>query len=320
MTRGDGSEPGPGIPAVALGALPGVADLPCLCPLQQLLHRLRAGLLRPADEREHVVRGDAQHAGLAAALQVLPQFRAGAVDLVSADEVEGEASAYASPRMSTASWPLVRNRRSNGSPAIRDVTGSLMSSGNPLARPGQRVTGLLPHVGQVRRVDPVRDAACAPHVLPLHPGRGRSLPLLAGLVERADRHPAAARPAGRVVKTRRRVPPDQAHRHPLVPRGTAQQTLCPGRRPVLGVLGDRPAVPRRQVAGQRVQVLPACSHVCVRAKHDRSGPSRTDRSRTARLAPILAAAAALFSFVLTNNMIPGGCTHVTAISPAPAST
>src|SRR5262249_34221170 len=64
---------------------------------------------------------------------------------------------------------------------------------------------------------------------------------------------------------------------------------------------------------------PACSHVCVRAKQHRSSPSRADRSRTTRLAPILAAAAALFSFVLTSNMIPGGCTHVTRLSPDPAS-
>ena len=47
--------------------------------------------------------------------------------------------------------------------------------------------------------------------------------------------------------------------------------------------------------------LPACSHVCVRAKHDRSRPSRADRSRTALPAPILAAAAAFDSFVLTNT-------------------
>ena len=47
--------------------------------------------------------------------------------------------------------------------------------------------------------------------------------------------------------------------------------------------------------------LPACSHVCVRRKHDRSSPIRTDRSRSARPALILAAAAALFSFVSTNT-------------------
>ena len=47
--------------------------------------------------------------------------------------------------------------------------------------------------------------------------------------------------------------------------------------------------------------FPACSHVCVRAKHDRSSPIRADRSRTARRAPILAAAAAPVSFVLTSS-------------------
>jgi hypothetical protein len=60
--------------------------------------------------------------------------------------------------------------------------------------------------------------------------------------------------------------------------------------------------------------FPACSHVCVRVKHDLSAPISADRSRSAVRAPILAAAAALCSFVLTNNMITGGCTHVTGIS------
>jgi hypothetical protein len=60
--------------------------------------------------------------------------------------------------------------------------------------------------------------------------------------------------------------------------------------------------------------FPACSHVCVRVKHDLSAPIRADRSPSAVRAPILAAAAALCSFVLTNNMITGGCTHVTGIS------
>ncbi|HLM89486.1 MAG TPA: hypothetical protein VK284_10750 [Streptosporangiaceae bacterium] len=47
--------------------------------------------------------------------------------------------------------------------------------------------------------------------------------------------------------------------------------------------------------------FPACSQVCVRAKHDRSSPIRADLSRSARPAPILAAAAALDSFVSTNT-------------------
>ena len=47
--------------------------------------------------------------------------------------------------------------------------------------------------------------------------------------------------------------------------------------------------------------FPACSHVCVRTKHDRSSSIRADLSRSARRAPILAAAAALSSFVVTNT-------------------
>jgi hypothetical protein len=47
--------------------------------------------------------------------------------------------------------------------------------------------------------------------------------------------------------------------------------------------------------------FPASSHVCVRAKHDRSSPIRADLSRSARRAPILASAAALSSFVSTNT-------------------
>jgi hypothetical protein len=47
--------------------------------------------------------------------------------------------------------------------------------------------------------------------------------------------------------------------------------------------------------------LPACCQVPVRAKHRRSEPISSARFRTARPAPILAAAAAFDSFVLTNT-------------------
>ena len=43
---------------------------------------------------------------------------------------------------------------------------------DPLPGAGQRVAGLLPHVGQVHRVDAVRDTARAAHVLPLDARRG----------------------------------------------------------------------------------------------------------------------------------------------------
>ena len=47
--------------------------------------------------------------------------------------------------------------------------------------------------------------------------------------------------------------------------------------------------------------FPACSHVWTRAKHGRSASIRADLSRTARRAPILAAAAAFDSFVSTTH-------------------
>ena len=63
-------------------------------------------------------------------------------------------------------------------------------------------------------------------------------------------------PAGRGVQPGRRVLPDLAHRRGLVPRRPVQQPLGLVRRPVARLLADRPPVPRRQVADQRVQVLP----------------------------------------------------------------
>src|SRR5580700_3927665 len=49
--------------------------------------------------------------------------------------------------------------------------------------------------------------------------------------------------------------------------------------------------------------LPACSHTCVRAKHGRSDSSRPARSLSAVPAPILTAAAAFDSVVITNTWI-----------------
>jgi hypothetical protein len=82
-----------------------------------------------------------------------------------------------------------------------------------------------------------------------------------------------------------------------------QQPLRPVRRPVPGVLGDGPPVPRRQVAGQRVHVLPRLQPRLRPREARPQRPISADRSRTARRAPMLATAAALASFVLTSNTI-----------------
>src|SRR6266487_6554849 len=79
---------GPGIPALALGALARGADLPAACALQQLGDGLRARHGDTARQREAEGGGNPQHIALAGLFAELPQFGAGAVDLVAADEVQ----------------------------------------------------------------------------------------------------------------------------------------------------------------------------------------------------------------------------------------
>ncbi|HEY1819333.1 MAG TPA: hypothetical protein VGG83_05345 [Trebonia sp.] len=63
---------------------------------------------------------------------------------------------------------------------------------------------------------------------------------------------------------------------------------------------DHPFTDGRSLASADTY-LPDCSHVCVRAKHGRSSPIRADLSRTALRDPVLAAAAAPGSLVLTGK-------------------
>src|ERR1035441_9166855 len=209
--------------------------------------------------------------------------------------------------MSMASCPFVRNRRFSGRPVTSDFTGSVMSSaGIHWRAPARACPGLSPpHVRQVHRVDAVRDPARAAHVLPFH-ARGRRNPASPGPSHRAPRPSSAVGATGATgVQSGCRIAPDLAHRRRFVPRGTVQQPLRPSRRLVAGLLAYRPPVPRGRSLTSAFRYFPACSHVCVRAKHDRSSPIRADLSQSARRAPILASPAALYSFVSTNNMIPG---------------
>jgi hypothetical protein len=133
---------------------------------------------------------------------------------------------------------------------------------------------------------------------------------------------ALGRPPGRIVQPGYRIPPDLAHRRRLVPRSPVQQPLLPVRRRVRSPAcsaTDHPFRDGRSLASADTY-LRECSHVCVRAKQARSRPSRTDRSRTALRAPILAAAAAPVSFVLTSSRSRGGCPHFTAIPSPPRLT
>src|SRR6266705_4370447 len=96
VPRRGGPGPRPRVPPVALGALPGGADLPqppVLGPLarQQAADRLGAGHGDPAGQGEGEVRRDAQHVSLPAGFEELPQLRAVAVHLVRAGEIERDA-------------------------------------------------------------------------------------------------------------------------------------------------------------------------------------------------------------------------------------
>jgi hypothetical protein len=87
---------------------------------------------------------------------------------------------------------------------------------------------------------------------------------------------ALGRPPGRIVQPGYRIPPDLAHRRRLVPRSPVQQPLLPVRRPVPGVLCDRPPVPRRQVAGQRGHLL---ARVQPRLRPGEAGPQQAQQDR-----------------------------------------
>ena len=116
---------------------------------------------------------------------------------------------------------------------------------------------MLAHIGQVHGVDPVGDLARAAQVLPLDAGRGSARLLLAGLIQRPDHQaaPPAGPPRG-LVQAGDREPAHHAHRGERIPHGAVEQPLRPLRRPVTGMLGDRPAVAPGQAAGQGAEVLP----------------------------------------------------------------
>ena len=252
-----GGEPGPGIPALALGAAAGGADLPAPLVLQQRRDGLRAGQLRARGQGEGEVRRHPQHVRLA----VRPRRTRAAGCSCRTPRRRRRSrsrmpSAYASVQMSMASCPLVRNSRSSGSPMTRDLHRVLdVLAGNPLPGADQRVPGPLPHVGQVHGVDPVGHPARAPQVLAFDSRRGLAGLFLPGLVDRADHQPAPPPAPRRLLQPGHREPAHHAHRGGGVPARVVQQPLRPVRRPVPAMPGDAPPVHPRQLAGQRRHVL-----------------------------------------------------------------
>ena len=245
MTGGGGGDPGPGVPPLTLGPLACGADLPAaVLVLQQRLHRVRAGHPGAGGERDHEGGRGPQDIPLPALLKELAQLSAAAVDLVAADEVERQPVGVCvrqdvDGQLALGAEPQVRRKcRNQGLHRVLDLLFRY-----PLPGADQRVARLLPDVGQVHRVDAVRDPARAAHVLPLDARRAGPLLLLARLVQRPNGHALPAAAPYRPVQARRGMLPDLAHRRRLIPRCPVQQPLRAVRRPVPAMLGDRPAVP-----------------------------------------------------------------------------
>jgi hypothetical protein len=200
-----------------------------------------------------------------------------------------------------ASCPLVRNRVQGQARDQRPHRVLHLLFRDPLPRAGQAVAGLLPHVGQVHRVDPVRDPSRAAHVLALH-ARGAaavlswpvssSVPTVIRL--RQERAAASSSRAAPNLLTWL-IAAASSHDARF-----SRRCIASGNRSPACSATDQPFREARSLTSA-FRYFPACSHVWVRAKHDRSTPSSADRSRSARPAPIVAAAAALDSFASTST-------------------
>jgi len=250
------AQPGPGVPALALGAGPGRADLPATPGTQQRDGGLLAGEPHPAGHGEVEVRRDPQHVALAAGFQVLPQPGAAAVDLIPAGEIQADTiGEHLAEQVDgqLALGPEGQVRRQPHDPPLHRVIEVLAR--DPLPRRDQRVPGALAGVGQVHRGDPVGHLPGAAQIVTLHTGRALTPLDLARLIDRPDCQAAAAGAAGSLVQPGDREPAHHSHDRGGVPDRPAEQPLHPFRRPVPGPLGQRPAVTSGQIAYQRGGVL-----------------------------------------------------------------
>jgi hypothetical protein len=190
----------------------------------------------------------------------------------------------------------IRQAHDSGLDRIIDVGGR-----NPFPGADQRVPGAFPDVGQVRGVDAVGHLARAAQVLPFHAGRQLTGLDLAGFIDRADRQPARpAGLAGGLIQPGHGEPAHHPHRREGVPDRPVEQPLRPVRRAVPRTLGDPPPVPSPQVAHHRSGVL---ARLQPRLGPREAWPQQLQQLSTfprASAAPILAAAAAFDSVVLTN--------------------
>jgi hypothetical protein len=164
--------------------------------------------------------------------------------------------------------------------------------------------GMLAHVREVDGVDPVRDPARAAQILALDAGLAVpcfSWPVSSSApITRPRRRPELRAASSRPATANRRTTPIAATVSHTA-RFSSRWVLSGARSPACSasVQPLRFGTPLTSA----LTYLPACSHGSGRAKHGPSRHSSSLRFRAPRRAPILAAAAASDSVVLTNHMI-----------------
>jgi hypothetical protein len=187
MLRRGGGQQRPRIPALPLGARPGGAGLAAAHVLEQAGDRLGARRGDAARQGEAEAGRDPQHIALAVVFQELAQFGAGAVDLVSADEVQPDPAGERLGEEVDGQLALGAEHQVQRQPHHQRLHRVLDLLGrDPLPGADQRVPGALAHIRQVHRGDAVGDLAHAPQVVAFHTRRHGALLDLAGLIDRPD--------------------------------------------------------------------------------------------------------------------------------------
>jgi hypothetical protein len=128
VARTDGGDQRPGVPALALGPVPGGADFPAAGIFQQPGHHIGARQSDPTRQREAEAGGDPQHIPLPVVFEELPQLRAAAVDLIPAHVIQRDPVRERLGADLLGQLALGAELQSSGRPMSSDFTGSSICS------------------------------------------------------------------------------------------------------------------------------------------------------------------------------------------------
>jgi hypothetical protein len=226
----------------------------------------------------------AQHIPSALGFDVLPQLTGAAVHFVPGeprghrvigghvgDDVLGQLG-------------FGREHHLRRNPQLRTATLIIQLLGrHPDPSPGQRMPPSC-RIGAIHRVHTIFDPPGAPHVLPFHPRRLGALLPLPRLIQRTNNQVPS--------QMFRHETPHHRHRSVGVPHGVIEQPLCPTRRRIPSMLGDRPPILPRHITHQRRDVLPGLPKRLHPGKTRPNRPCNSTRFPTARSPATIATAAA----------------------------